>query len=229
VEYTQIRYEARDHVRTITLDRPEVLNVLSTRLMAELNDAFRAFHEDDDARIAVLRGNPESRAFCAGADLRDVAAGTFSVDQGALPSFYRGTLIPTKPVIGSVHGYALGGGCELALACDLLIVAEDAQFSLPEVRHGIKPGPGTARLLRKVPRNIALEYLLTGSRWTAQDAFAWGLANRVVPRERLDAAVEEMVGRLLAAAPLAIRAVKEAALRGDGHPLPTVLALTAPR
>jgi enoyl-CoA hydratase/carnithine racemase len=228
MDYEQILYDKGDHVATITLNRPEVLNVLSTQLMRELNHAFLTFHEDDDAWIAVLRAAGD-RAFCAGADLKDVAAGTFNVDQGALPNFYRGTLIPVKPVVGVVQGFALGGGCELALACDLLLVAEEARMGLVEVLNGIKPGPGTPRLLRKLPHNVAMEYLITGKQWSAQEALAWGLANRVVPRAQLDNALAELLDRLRAAAPLAVRAVKERALRGDGLPLASALAFGAPR
>jgi enoyl-CoA hydratase/carnithine racemase len=229
MSYEVLLYEKRGHVAYITLNRPHALNALNTQLFREIDLAFVEYQRDGDAWIAVLRGAGE-RAFCAGADLKEMAEGKFSVRPPGLPvpSFFFGTLPLVKPVIGAIHGYAMGGGFELSLACDILVASEDAQFALSEVLQGINPGPGIHLIMRKLPYNIALEYLMTGSRLSATEAHRFGLVNRVVPRDQLDAAVEEMVGRLLAAAPLAIRAVKESALRGLGAPIATTLAMSTP-
>lgn len=227
--YEQLIYEKREHVVYITLNRPQAMNALSTRLFSEVDAAMLEYSDDEDAWIAVLRGSPESRAFCAGADLKEMAAGNFTPASGRKPSFFWGTLNLIKPVIGAIHGYAMGGGFEIALACDIIIATDDARFALAEVLRGITPGPGIHQIMRKLPYNVALEYLMTGSQLKAEDAHRYGFVNRVVPKAELDRAVAEMVSRLLEAAPMSVRAVKEHALRGYSVSLPAALAMTAPR
>jgi crotonobetainyl-CoA hydratase/dehydration protein DpgD len=226
--YETIIVEKRGRVLYVTMNRPESLNARNRQLGREVDEVFLDFHNDDETWVAVLRG--AGRAFCAGADLKEMATGPGAVPpQRPIPSFFFGTLPLVKPTIAAIHGYALGGGLELAMACDLLIASEEAQLGLPEVRRGINPGPGIHHLMRRMPYAVALRYLMTGAHMAAPQAYQYGLVNRVVPRDQLDQAVDEIVNELLEAAPLAVRAVKETALRGFNVPLSAALALTGPR
>jgi dehydration protein DpgD len=223
----RVRYEKRDHVAFVTLDRPEVLNAMDSRTHEELAEIWDDVEADDQVRVAVLAGAGE-RAFCVGQDLKERAA----LDAGgAAPTTFGSRGRPghprltdrftmTKPVIARVHGYALGGGFELALACDLIVAADDAVFALPEVGLGLVPGAGGVfRLMRQLPQKTAMAYLLTGRRMDAATALHFGLVNEAVPRARLDACVQDWTAALIRGAPLAVRAIKEAALRSVDLPL----------
>lgn len=217
----RVRYEKRDHVAYVTLDRPERLNAMDLRTHEELGCIWDDAEADDDVRVVVLTGAGD-RSFSVGQDLRERA----DLDRyGGEPTTFGSRGQPgwprlterfgfSKPIVARVNGWALGGGFELALACDIIVAAENAVFALPEVRLGLVPGAGGAfRLARQIPLKTAMGYLLTGRQLTAATALRLGLVNEVVPADRLDACVAEWVEDLLRAAPLAARAVKEATMR----------------
>jgi enoyl-CoA hydratase/carnithine racemase len=200
-----VGYERDGHVARITLRRPERLNAIDAAVNRELVAAVERLDADPGARVAILAG--EGRAFCAGADLGTVAAGE-GVDLGDDTATFAGfvSMPRSKPVVAAVHGYALAGGLELALACDVVVAAAGTQFGLPEVTRGLVAAAGGAiRLPRLVPEKRALEIILTGRRFDAAEALALGLVSRVVPAEELDAAAAELAGAIAANAPAAVR------------------------
>ena len=211
-----------DGVAVVTLNRPDALNALSQRLIAELAAAFRAARTDAAVRGVVVTGAGE-KAFAAGADIAEFAemdsltAHRFATrGQGVM------TQIETmsKPVVAAVNGFALGGGCELAMACHLRVASESAQFGQPEVQLGLIAGyGGTQRLPRLVGRGIAAEMLLTGDRISAQRAYETGLVNRVVPADELIQTAREFVLKIASKAPVAV-AMTLQALRAADLPLP---------
>lgn len=224
---TRVRYETKGHVAYVTMDRPEVLNAMDRRMHAELAGIWDEVEADDEVRAVVLTG-AGTHAFSVGQDLKEraqlndtgVAPSTFgSAGQPGHPRLTdRFTL--SKPVVARVHGYALGGGFELVLACDLVIASEEAVFGLPEVRLGLIPGAGGVfRLPRQLPQKVAMGYLLTGRRMDAATALRHGLVNEVVPPGELDRCVAEWTESLVRGAPLSVRAIKEAALRSLDLPL----------
>ncbi len=215
--YANILLEVADRIATVTINRPKSLNALNPATMRELRDAFEAIAARDDVGVVLLTGAGE-KAFVAGADIGEMSrfnplqAHDFSLDgQRVLELIER---LP-QPVIGVVNGYALGGGCELAMACDLLVAADTARLGQPEVNLGIIPGyGGTQRLGRLVGRNLAKELVLTGDMITAQRAFEIGLVNRVVPAADLVKTAREIAAKILAKGPVAVRAAKMAMNRG---------------
>jgi crotonobetainyl-CoA hydratase/dehydration protein DpgD len=224
----RVDYTKKDHVARVTLDRPEVLNAMDLRMHEELAEVWDDIEADDQIRVAVLTGAGD-RAFSVGQDLKEsarlAAEGTPASSFGSRdrPGWPRLTerFGFSKPVVARIDGYALGGGLELALACDLIIASDRSVFGLPEVRLGLVPGAGGVfRLMRQLPAKAAMGYLLTGRRFDAATAYAYGLVNEVVPVERLDECVESWVGDVVANAPLSVRAIKEAALRSVDLPLP---------
>ncbi len=214
--HTLLRVEGR--VLHITLNRPRVLNALHPPAHFELAEIFDAFANDSDLWVAVIRGAGE-RSFCTGTDLK-VRAQLGRDDYP--PSGFGGITKRfdlDKPVVAAVNGLALGGGLEIALACDLIVAAEHAQFGFPEPRVGLAAmGGGVHRLVRQLPDKVAMGLLLTGRQVSAQDALAYGLVNEVVPGARLDDAVHVWVEDMLACAPLALRATKQVARRNLDHP-----------
>jgi enoyl-CoA hydratase/carnithine racemase len=200
---------------------------MDLQMHAELGVAWDSVEADDDVRIAVLTGAGD-RSFSVGQDLHERARLN---TQGAPSTTFGGSGQPgwprlterfslSKPVVARVNGYALGGGFELVLACDIVIASEQAQFALPEARLGLIPGAGGAfRLPRQVPLKVAMGHLLTGRRITAGQALQLGLVNEVAPAEHLDQRVAEWVNDLLASAPLSLQAIKEAVLRSLDMPL----------
>ncbi|QUQ69270.1 enoyl-CoA-hydratase DpgD [Kutzneria sp. CA-103260] len=218
-----VQYEKKDHIAYVTMNRPEVLNAMDRRMHAELAEIWDDVEEDDDVRVVVLSG-AGGRAFSVGQDLKERAqlnqATTFgSRGQTGHPRLTdRFTL--SKPVVARVRGYALGGGFELVLACDIVIASEDAVFGLPEVQLGLIAGAGGVfRLPRQLPQKVAMGYLLTGRRMDATTALRYGLVNEVVPVDELDGCVASWTDSLVRAAPLSVRAIKEAALRSLDLPL----------
>jgi dehydration protein DpgD len=223
----RVRYEKKDQVAYVTLDRPAVLNAMDLRMHEELASAWDDFEADEDMRVAVLTGAGD-RSFSVGQDLCER---TRLNQRGAPPPTFGSRGQPggprlterfhlSKPVVARVNGYALGGGFELALACDIIVVSGQAVFALPEVQLGLVPGAGGAfRLPRQLPLKIAMGYLLTGRRITADMALQLGLVNEVAPPERLDQCVAEWTNDLIRGAPLALRAIKEAVLRSLDMPL----------
>ncbi|MET7760945.1 enoyl-CoA-hydratase DpgD [Streptomyces sp. NPDC005393] len=226
-EESGVRYEKKGHIAYVTLDRPAVLNAMNLRMHEELARVWDDIEADDDIGVAVLTGAGD-RSFSVGQDLRERSR----LDgQGVPPSTFGSRGQPgwprlterfglSKPVVARVNGYALGGGFELALACDLIIASDESVFSLPEATLGLVPGAGGAfRLARQVPLKVAMGYLLTGRRMSADVALRLGLVNEVVPAEGLDDAVTAWTDALLRSAPLAVRAIKEAVMRSVDMPL----------
>lgn len=225
--HARVRYERVGHVARVTLNRPEVLNAMDLRMHAELAEVWDEVEADDRVRLVVLTGAGE-RAFSVGQDLKERAR----LDASGAPATSFGSRGQagwprlterfdfSKPVLARVRGYALGGGFELVLACDLAVAAESAVFALPEARLGLIPGAGGAfRLARQLPLKAAMGYLLTGRQLTAAQALAFGLVNEVVPDDRLDECVERWTADLLRCAPLSQRALKEAVSRSVDLPL----------
>jgi enoyl-CoA hydratase/carnithine racemase len=216
--YEFIRVETADHITHITLNRPEVLNALHPPAHQECARAFEAFNDDPDAWVAVISGAGE-RAFCAGMDLRyrhENEGSPAPIPPGGFAGLTnpRGCKI-WKPIIAAVHGYVLGGGLELTMACDIVVAAENATFGLPEVKRGIVAGGGGMyRLPRQLPLKVAMGHLLTGRNFSAADAHRWGIVNEVVPTDELLPAAGRWAHELTDAAPLSVRASKQAALMG---------------
>lgn len=220
-------FEVRDRVAWITLDRPEAMNSLNPPLRRALSRHFDEVAENDDIWLAVVTGAGD-RAFCAGADLKHRALEATATE--AQKAEWRRMAAETvslterwhypKPVIAMVNGYALGGGLELAMACDIIVAADHAEFGLPEPRRGLIAGAaGVHRLPRQIGLKPAMGYMLTGRHMSAARAFELGLVNELVPAARLRETVEDWVADILRCAPLAVRATKEATMRGLDFPL----------
>ncbi|WP_230940028.1 enoyl-CoA-hydratase DpgD [Xanthomonas translucens] len=227
-----VLFERDGHVARITLNRPAVLNALDLATHAALAEAWDSFEQDDTLWVAVLSGSGE-RAFSAGQDLKELAArlanGAPSSSFGSQGAAGWPRLTERfelcKPVIARVNGLALGGGFELALACDIIVAADTAEFALPEARLGLISGAGGVfRLTRQLPYRTAMGYLLSGRRIGAARALALGLVNEVVPAAQLDACVDSQLSDLLACAPLSLRAIKQAAATAACLPLADAFA-----
>ncbi|GAC1654966.1 MAG: enoyl-CoA hydratase-related protein [Candidatus Dormibacteraceae bacterium] len=207
--YEFILSELDGPVGVVTLNRPKVLNALSPDLMAEVTDALGAMGRDEAVRAVVLTGGP--RVFAAGADIGDMAEKT-AVDQLTRDQTGRwaGVTALTKPLIAAVNGYALGGGCELALMCDLIIAGDNARFGQPEINLGIIAGAGgTQRWPRTAGKYVAMEVNLTGRPITAQRAYQLGLVNKVVPAEVTIAVAKRLAGQIGGQPPVAVRMIKD--------------------
>ncbi len=206
--YETLIVETRDGVATVTVNRPEKLNALSDRVMEELDAAFAALGEAADVRGVILTGTGE-KAFVAGADIAELA--TQSPVEGQERSVRGQKVLDRierlgKPVVAAVNGFALGGGCELALACHVRVASENARLGTPEVKLGIMCGyGGTQRLPRLVGKGRALEMLLTGEMVDAQEALRIGLVNRVVPKDKLLAEADALLRKMLANGPVSLR------------------------
>jgi enoyl-CoA hydratase len=203
-------------VALVTLDRPEALNALSFDLLDDLVAALESLDADPSCRAVVITGAGE-RAFAAGADIRELAPQTFaSLTAGGRFAAWDRLAAIGVPLIAAVRGFALGGGCELAMACDMIVAAEDAAFGQPEILLGVMPGAGgTQRLTRAIGKARAMELILTGRTMSAREAEANGLVTSIVPAAAtLDAALE-LAGRIAAMPPLAVRAAKAAILAAD--------------
>ncbi len=206
-----VRLEVSDGVATVTLGRPEALNAISTALAVALAAAVEPLATDPAVRAVVLAGAGD-RAFSVGADLKERAGfddhGWF-VQREAFRRGFAAVRRCPLPTVAAVFGYALGGGAELALACDLVVAADDATFGLPEVRLGLVPaGGGTQLLVRRVGRSAAKDLVLTGRRVDAAEALRLGLADRVVPRAELPAAARGLAAEIAGNAPTAVRLAK---------------------
>lgn len=216
--YEFLKVEARERITTIVLNRPKVMNAINPDMHHELQAAFDTFANDPEQFICVVTGAGE-RAFCAGSDLKIGASG----GAGGYPKNGYAGLIERfdlhKPLIAAVNGVCLGGGFEIALACDIIISTETASFGLPEPRVGaVALGGGIHRLARQIGLKRAMGYLFTSARITPQEGYELGLVNEVVPPDQLKAAVERWCAEILKAAPMSIRATKEAAMRGLDEP-----------
>ena len=209
-----------DGVALVTIERPEVLNALSFDLLDELAEALAGLDADPACRAIVLTGSG-TKAFAAGADIRELAIQTpitLLVDDRF--AVWERIAATRKPLIAAVRGFALGGGCELALSCDLIVAGDDAQFGQPEINLGVMPGAGgTQRLTRAIGRARAMDLILTGRPIRAAEAAAAGLVSRVVPAdETLDAALE-LARTIASKAPVAVLAAKEAVRLAEELPL----------
>src|SRR5581483_5640311 len=208
-----ILYEKKGRIAYVTINRPDALNAIDPETNDELTHAFHDFRDDPELLVAILTGAGD-RAFCSGADLKALIPHLSQLaKEGNLGSFSLGGITRDfdcwKPIVGAINGYALAGGLELALACDLRVAAETARFGQPEVRWGLIPGAGGTQPLAR-----AMELILTATNLSAQEALQLGLVNRVVPREQVLAAAEELANALLEMGPLALRLAKQAAYQG---------------
>jgi enoyl-CoA hydratase len=206
-ELEQVLLSAADHIATVTLNRPEQRNPLSATMLRDLAAAFRWCKDEPDVRVAVLTG--AGRVFCAGADLS-----SFDGEMTGLERFRSRDLFVDlfvlmaeleKPIVGRINGHALAGGFGLACSCDMLVAVDTATFGTPEINVGIWPMMIQAILLRNIPRKVLLEMEMLGDRWTAMQLQSVGVINRVVPREQLDSAVNEIAEALARKSPVAMR------------------------
>ena len=211
--YETIRAEAQGPIGVITLDRPEAINAINAQLIAELNAALDDFEADDAVRAIVLTGS--ERAFAAGADVKEMQAKTFAeVTRHDFIEPWERITRCRKPVIAAVAGYALGGGCELAMMCDTIIAAETAKFGQPEITLGTIPGAGgTQRLTRAVGKAKAMDMILTGRMMDAAEAERAGLVSRVVPADKLLEEALALAGTMAAMSMPAAAMAKEAVNR----------------
>lgn len=214
-----------DGVARITLNRPEVRNALSMSVRERIGTLFNELGNDTATRCIVLTGGPQ--VFAAGADIRDM------VDRGAAEMLLRQThrhwqaiTQCPKPIIAAVNGYALGGGCELAMQCDIIVAGENASFGQPEIRVGIMPGAGgTQRLTRAIGSFQAMRMLLTGKSITGKEAWTLGLASEVVADDQVQQAAIDMAIGIAAMPPIAVMQIKEVVRAGQDVPLETALML----
>ena len=214
MDYQYILYEKSEGLAIITINRPEVRNALTQAVMAELGHAIEQAESDEQVRVLILTGAGD-RAFVAGADIGEVGARDTLSELGPKSRLRRGVFSRLdhlfKPSIAAVNGYALGGGCELAVACTLRVAADSARFGQPEINLGIIPGlGGTQRLTRLVGKGRAMELILTGEMIDAQEALRIGLVNKVVPAAELMEEARALAKKLAAKPPLALRAAKDA-------------------
>jgi enoyl-CoA hydratase len=203
-----------DGVALVTLDRPEVLNALDYRTLGELVDALESLGADESVRCVVITGAGD-RAFAAGADIKEMADAT-PVTLTNANNFARWERLRRirVPLIAAVRGFALGGGCELAMACDMVVAADDATFGQPEIKIGIMPGAGgTQRLTRALGKAKAMEMILTGRNMSAAEALERGLVSEVVAREETLPEALNLAAEVASMPPLAVRAAKEAVNR----------------
>jgi crotonobetainyl-CoA hydratase len=210
----EVRFEISNHVAHVTIDRPAVLNAVDARTHNRLQEVWASIQADPDVRVVVLTGEGD-RAFCVGADMSATSIGKTGLEYWASgdPDGFGGLSLRTSldvPVIARVNGYAMGGGMEMVLGCDIVVAADTAKFALSEPRVGRMPlDGGITQLVRRVPYTQAMGMLLTGRRATAAEMHAMGLVNEVVPAAELDAAVERWVNDILACAPSSLRAIKQ--------------------
>lgn len=229
IEFKYVIDEKKDHVGIMTLNRPDALNALNTEMLAEMSDAFDELAEDDDVRVIIVTG--AGRAFAAGADIGEMAE--LSMIEGRAfgnigQKLYRRMEKSEKPTIAAVNGYALGGGLELSMCCDIRIASEKAVFGQPETGLGITPGfSGTQRLTAIVGRSKAAEMILTAENIRADEALRCGLVSKVVEADKLMDAAEEMAAKIASKAPLAVRWANSAIKRGSQVDIDSGIAIEA--
>ena len=214
--YQTIKYEVKDKVATVTINRPEALNALNSTVLDELFDVFNVIDKDENVRCVIVTG--EGRSFVAGADIAEmstlnpVEGKRFAQKGHRVMNFIEKT---EKPVIAAVNGFALGGGCELSMSCDFRICSDTAVFGQPETGLGITPGfGGTQRLARLVGPGMAKQMVYTARNIKAEEALRIGLVNAVYPLEELYSAAEKLASQIAANAPIAVRASKKAINEG---------------
>jgi enoyl-CoA hydratase len=230
MQFENLIFEVKDGTAVVTVNRPKVLNALNEKTVRELEQAFTAIKGDSAVRCVLLTGAGE-KAFVAGADINEIAQKDAATGkQMAVHGQGVFTLIETcgKPVIACVNGFALGGGCELAMACTMRIASENAKFGQPEVKLGVIPGyGGTQRLTRLVGEGRAMQLILTGEMISAAEALRIGLVNEVVAADKLMARGEEIAKAIAKNAPLAVAMSMEAIHEGASLPLERGLAREA--
>jgi enoyl-CoA hydratase len=212
-EYIIIHQQIAPFVAHIQLNRPKELNALNLQLMTELKDALKTLDADENVRVIIISGN--EKAFAAGADIKQMAGKTamdmFNTDQFSTWDAIKKT---KKPLIAAVSGFALGGGCELVMLCDMIIASETARFGQPEIKIGVMPGAGgTQRLTRAIGKALAMEMVLTGRFITAEEALKAGLINRIVPVELYLQEAVKLAEEIAALSPLAVKMAKESVLK----------------
>ncbi len=215
--YNNLLLEMNDQIARITVNRPKVLNALNETTVAELGACIAEVERDSNVRVIILTGAGE-KAFVAGADINELAG--YSPQQ-AMECARKGQAVLErienlrKPSIAAVNGFALGGGCELALACSMRIASENARLGQPEVKLGIIPGYGDSqRLPRLIGKGMALQMILTGEPMDAQEALRWGLVNQVVPRDQLLLTAEAIAKKIIANGPVAVQYSIDAVNKG---------------
>jgi enoyl-CoA hydratase len=228
--FENLRYEVKNQVAHITISRPKVLNALNTATLVELKSAMESARDDAEVRVVILTGDGE-KAFVAGADINYIV-GTNAVTGRKLALLADGVYSVIeglgKPVIAAVNGFALGGGCELAMACTLRLASENAKFGQPEIKLGVIPAfGGTQRLPRLVGKGLAMQMLLTGDMISAQEALRIGLVNEVMALADLLPRAEALAAKMVAASPLIIGLCLEAVNKGVEMPLKESLAFEA--
>jgi enoyl-CoA hydratase/carnithine racemase len=223
--YEFATYEKRGRIAHVTLNRPERMNALHPLAHVELDEIWNDFERDPEVWVGILTGVGE-KAFSAGNDLKYTAEhgrGMVRTRESGFGGIASRTTC-WKPIIAAVNGFALGGGFEMALACDIIIAADHARMGLPEPHVGLMAGAGGVhRLPRMIPHKIAMGFILTGRHMTAQQAQHWGIVNEVVPLADLMPTAEKWANEILECAPISIRASKQAALMGLGYPLDVAL------
>ena len=232
--FETILFEVRDQIALVTFNRPESMNAINRQMARELVDACKQIEDDSAFRVAIFTGAGE-RAFSAGMDLKERAETAFSpIDRRnqkisqTIHTQSRAIAAMTKPTIAAIRGYCVGGGLEMALACDMRVAAEDAKLGLTEVRRGLIPGAGgTQRLPRAVGVAKALEICLTGDNVTGSEALRLGLVNIAVPAADVIKAAEDLASRILKGAPMSVAFIKEAIKKGMELPLDEGLRLEA--
>jgi enoyl-CoA hydratase len=225
-----VTYEIQDHIARITINRPERRNAISRATRRALLESFADATVNPDVWVVILTGTGD-KAFCAGGDMKEMdeiakRERKFSVPMtGTDRNLYETVLETYKPTIAALNGPAAGGGCEIALACDIRIAASHASLALPEAKRGMGANFGSVLLPRMVPHAIAMQMLYTGDPMPAEEALRWGLVNQVVPGEELAAAVDAMAARIVANAPLTLRRYKHVATKGRDLPVAAALRL----
>lgn len=226
----EVLYERRGRAAWITINRPERSNAMATSTVQAITEAFLRAGCDDDVWCVVLTGAGD-RTFCAGGDLKEMDELAHSGQQVHVPmtglhrNMFEVILETYKPTVAALNGHALAGGCELMLSCDLRVAVSGVRIGLPEAKRGMGANLGSVLLPRLVPRARAMELLYTARALTAEEAQEWGLVNTVVPREEFAAAVDELVGTIVANAPVTLRRYKQMAIKGWDLPIPTALRL----
>ena len=213
MEFIKVNPEYDKHVALIELNRPKELNALNLQLMGELRDALKELDNDKNIRVIILTGN--EKAFAAGADIKQMAGKTaiemYDIDQFSTWDQIKKT---KKPLIAAVSGFALGGGCELAMTCDMIIASETAKFGQPEIKIGVMPGAGgTQRLTRAIGKARAMEMVLTGKFISGEEAMQAGLVNKVVPVEMYMYEALQLAREIASMSPIAAKLAKESVNR----------------
>lgn len=219
MEFIKVTKAYEKHIALIQLNRPKELNALNLQLMGEVRDALKELDQDDEVRVIIITGN--ERAFAAGADIKQMA-GKGTIDMWKTDQFSTWDQInkTRKPIIAAVSGFALGGGCEFAMTCDMIVASETAQFGQPEIKIGVMPGAGgTQRLTKALGKAKAMELVLTGKFIGADEALGYGLINKVVPVELYMQETVKLAKEIAAMSPVAVQMAKESVKRSFEVPL----------